>query len=35
LFSIMPAPADKTLSLLDRYAELAATLRRDFGSAAS
>ena len=35
LFSIFPAPADKTLSLLDRYAELAETLRREFGSSAS
>jgi len=34
LFSIMPAPADKTLSLLDRYAQLAVTLRKEFGSAA-
>jgi probable F420-dependent oxidoreductase len=31
LFSIFPAPVDKTLSLLDRYAELATTLRREFG----
>jgi hypothetical protein len=35
LFSIFPVPADKTLSLLDRYAELAETLRREFGSSAS
>jgi probable F420-dependent oxidoreductase len=34
LFSIFPAPADKTLSLLDRYGELAETLRREFGSSA-
>ncbi len=34
LFSIFPAPADKTLSLLDRYAELAETLRKEFGSSA-
>jgi probable F420-dependent oxidoreductase len=33
LFSIFPAPADKTLSLLDRYAEFAQTLRREFGGA--
>lgn len=32
LFSILPSPADKTLSLLDRYAKLAETLRREFGS---
>ena len=31
LFSIMPAPADKTLSLLDRYSELAEVLRTAFG----
>jgi probable F420-dependent oxidoreductase len=31
LFSIMPGPADKTLSRLDRYAELAEELRREFG----
>lgn len=31
LFSIMPAPPDKTLALLDRYAELAERLRRQFG----
>ena len=31
LFSIMPAPADKTLSMLDRYAELAEALRTEFG----
>ena len=30
LFSIMPAPADKTLQILDRYANLAASLRKDF-----
>jgi alkanesulfonate monooxygenase SsuD/methylene tetrahydromethanopterin reductase-like flavin-dependent oxidoreductase (luciferase family) len=31
LFSILPAPPDKTLSALDRYAELAEALRREFG----
>jgi probable F420-dependent oxidoreductase len=31
LFSIMPGPADKTLSRLDLYAELAEGLRREFG----
>jgi len=31
LFSIMPGPPDKTLSILDRYAELAQKLRREFG----
>jgi hypothetical protein len=31
LFSILPAPPDKTLSTLDRYAELAEALRREFG----
>jgi hypothetical protein len=31
LFSILPGPADKTLSRLDRYAELAEALRREFG----
>lgn len=31
LFSIMPGPTDKTLSRLDRYAELAEGLRREFG----
>jgi probable F420-dependent oxidoreductase len=35
LFSIFPAPADKTLSLLDRYAGLAETLRKEFGSSAT
>src|SRR6202040_2314836 len=35
LFSIFPAPPDQTLSLLDRYSELAETLRREFGSRAS
>jgi probable F420-dependent oxidoreductase len=34
LFSIFPAPDDKTLALLDRYAELAGTLRSEFGSSA-
>jgi hypothetical protein len=28
----MPAAAAKTLSLLDRYAELAAGLRKEFGA---
>jgi hypothetical protein len=32
LLSILPAPADKTL--LDRYAGLAETLRREFGARA-
>ena len=31
LFSIMPGPADKTLPRLDRYAQLAEGLRREFG----
>jgi hypothetical protein len=35
LFSIFPAQPDQTLSLLDRYGELAETLRREFGSNAS
>jgi len=35
LFSIYPAPPDKTLSLLDHYAEIAETLRREFGTGAS
>ena len=34
LFSIMPAAPDKTLALLDRYAALAETLRREFGRSA-
>jgi alkanesulfonate monooxygenase SsuD/methylene tetrahydromethanopterin reductase-like flavin-dependent oxidoreductase (luciferase family) len=34
LLSILPAPADKTLALLDRYAGLAETLRREFGARA-
>ncbi|HJU12220.1 MAG TPA: LLM class F420-dependent oxidoreductase [Candidatus Binataceae bacterium] len=29
LFSIMPAPADKTLKILDRYADLATSLRKE------
>jgi probable F420-dependent oxidoreductase len=33
LFSILPAPIEQTLARLDRYAEFAATLRREFGSA--
>ncbi len=32
LFSIQPAPADKTLRLLDRYSELVYALRREYGS---
>jgi len=33
LFSIMPGPPDKTLALLDRYADLAVGLRKEFGGA--
>jgi hypothetical protein len=35
LFSIMPAQADKTLPILDRYAELATALRKQFGASGS